>query len=112
MNLNDELVATRSDTAISNFEEPLPGFLLSPDNTAVDDTGSYQLNLPLGSGGLYTLQVYASGFAPAIQTFDPSSAGGAVRMARAGECSYPPQLSAMIPAVHILIAVPSPLGKA
>ena len=51
-----------------------------------NDSGSYALAIPLDNKGQFKLQVYADGFAPAIQTFDEFSAVNDVRMARASEC--------------------------
>jgi hypothetical protein len=51
-----------------------------------DGTGSYDLNIPLDSSGQFKLQVYADGFAPAIQVFDEFRLKNNVRMARAAEC--------------------------
>jgi hypothetical protein len=51
-----------------------------------DSSGSYALEFPLDDDGLFTLQVYADGFAPAVRTFDASNIGGNVRMARSSEC--------------------------
>jgi len=51
-----------------------------------DGTGSYALNIPLDTKGQFKLQVYADGFAPAIQKFDVSSTNNTVKMARAVEC--------------------------
>ena len=51
-----------------------------------DDEGSYELAFPLDGNGQFTLQVYADGFAPEIQIFDASSAGGDVRLAPSFEC--------------------------
>jgi len=52
-------------------------------------TGSYALHIPLDINGQYKLQVYADGFAPAIQRFDEFSTNNPVRMARATECQIP-----------------------
>ena len=54
-----------------------------------DGTGSYALNIPLDADGQFKLQVYADGFAPAIQLFDESSIDNTVKMARAVECQVP-----------------------
>ncbi len=54
-----------------------------------DGTGSYALNIPLDTNGQFKLQVYADGFAPAIQKFDESSTNNTVKMARAIECQAP-----------------------
>ena len=51
-----------------------------------DGTGRYALNIPLDTNGQFKLQVYADGFAPAIQAFDEFSVVNDVRMARAVEC--------------------------
>ena len=51
-----------------------------------DDAGSYRLNVPLDANGQFKLQVYADGFAPAIQVFDELRAKNDVRMTRAAEC--------------------------
>jgi hypothetical protein len=54
-----------------------------------DGTGSYDLHIPLNSNGQYKLQVYADGFAPAVQKFDEFSTNNVVKMARATECQAP-----------------------
>ena len=51
-----------------------------------DGSGSYALNIPLDTNGRFKLQVYADGFAPAIQAFDEFQAVNDVRMTRAVEC--------------------------
>jgi len=51
-----------------------------------DGTGGYDLTIPLDNNGQFKLQVYADGFAPAIQTFDEFSLVNDVWMARAAEC--------------------------
>ena len=48
--------------------------------------GRYALNIPLDVNGQFKLQVYADGFAPAIQRFDEFSTNNDVRMAYAVEC--------------------------
>ena len=51
-----------------------------------DATGSYALNIPLDANGQFKLQVYADGFAPAIQRFDEFKPTTVVGMTRAVEC--------------------------
>jgi hypothetical protein len=51
-----------------------------------DGTGSYTLNIPLDVNGQFKLQVYADGFAPAIQRFDEFKPTTVVGMTRAVEC--------------------------
>ena len=51
-----------------------------------DDSGSYALNIPLDDKGQFKLQVYADGFAPAIQVFDEFKTMNDVRLGRAVEC--------------------------
>ena len=51
-----------------------------------DGTGSYALNIPLDANGQFKLQVYADGFAPAIQRFDEFKPTAVVGMTRAVEC--------------------------
>ena len=51
-----------------------------------DGEGRYALNIPLDVNGQFKLQVYADGFAPAIQRFDEFSTNNDVRMAYAVEC--------------------------
>ena len=51
-----------------------------------DGTGSYALSILLDNNGQFKLQVYADGFAPAIQAFDEFQTINDVRMARAVEC--------------------------
>jgi len=51
-----------------------------------DGRGSYELEFPLDANGQFTLQVYADGFAPAVQTFDASNLGGDMRMTPSTEC--------------------------
>jgi len=51
-----------------------------------DDEGTYSLEFPLDANGQYKLQVYADGFAPAVQTFNEFDDPLNVRMARSSEC--------------------------
>ena len=56
------------------------------------DEGAYSLEFPLDGKGQYKLQVYADGFAPAVQTFNEFDSPSDVRMARSLECqAAPPQ---------------------
>ena len=56
------------------------------------DEGAYSLEFPLDGKGQYKLQVYADGFAPAVQTFNEFDSPSDVRMARSSECqAAPPQ---------------------
>lgn len=71
-----------------NSQEPVCALVLAGGQFvfSCNSTGSYDLTFPLDSQGQYKLQVYASGFAPAIQTFDSSATGGDVRLTRANAC--------------------------
>jgi len=51
-----------------------------------DEKGAYSLKFPLDARGQYTLQVYADGFAPAVQTFNEFDSPSDVRMAKSSEC--------------------------
>ena len=51
-----------------------------------DEEGTYSLEFPLDANGQYKLQVYADGFAPAVQTFNEFDDPLNVRMARSSEC--------------------------
>lgn len=51
-----------------------------------NDSGGYALNIPLDDKGQFKLQVYADGFAPAIQVFDEFKTMNDVRLGRAVEC--------------------------
>ena len=55
-----------------------------------DDKGAYSLKFPLDDKGQYKLQVYADGFAPAVQTFNEFDSPSDVRMARSSECESAP----------------------
>ena len=55
-----------------------------------DDEGTYSLEFPLDANGQYKLQVYADGFAPAVQTFNEFDDPLNVRMARSSECESAP----------------------
>ena len=55
-----------------------------------DDEGIYSLEFPLDANGQYQLQVYADGFAPAVQTFNEFDDPFNVRMARSSECESAP----------------------
>jgi hypothetical protein len=55
-----------------------------------DDGGTYSLEFPLDVNGQYKLQVYADGFAPAVQTFNEFDDPLNVRMARSSECESAP----------------------
>ena len=55
-----------------------------------DDEGTYSLEFPLDANGQYKLQVYADGFAPAVQTFNEFDDPFNVRMARSSECESAP----------------------
>ena len=55
-----------------------------------DEEGAYSLEFPLDANGQYKLQVYADGFAPAVQTFNEFDDPLNVRMARSSECESAP----------------------
>ena len=71
-----------------NTQAPLCAMVLvnGQHTFSCDGRGSYALHIPLDSNGQYTLQVFASGFAPAKQTFDELSTNNVVRLSRAIEC--------------------------
>ena len=73
---------------LQNTETPICAMVLANGQFmfSCDGSGSYALTIPLDSSGQYKLQVYADGFAPAIQTFDENQTINDVRMARAIEC--------------------------
>ena len=73
---------------LQSTDTPVCAMVLANGNNmfSCDGSGSYALEFPLDSDGRFTLQVYASGFAPSVQHFDEFSVGGDVRMARSTEC--------------------------
>ncbi len=73
---------------LQDMTEPVCALVLANGSYvfSCDNEGSYELEFPLDSNGHFTLQVYADGFAPAIQIFDVANIGGDVHMARSTEC--------------------------
>ena len=73
---------------LKNSQTPLCAMVLANGQYmfSCDGTGRYALNIPLDTNGQFKLQVYADGFAPAVQAFDEFSVVNDVRMARAVEC--------------------------
>jgi hypothetical protein len=76
---------------LQNTQTPVCAMVLASGQHmfSCDGTGSYDLHIPLNSNGQYKLQVYADGFAPAIQRFDEFSTNNTVKMTRAIECQAP-----------------------
>ena len=74
-----------------NSQTPICAMVLASGQYmfSCDGTGSYDLHIPLNSNGQYKMQVYADGFAPAIQLLDEFSGNNIVRMTRAAECQVP-----------------------
>ena len=81
INISGKVLTQNSQTPICAMVLANGQFMFS-----CDGTGSYALNIPLGTNGQFKLQVYADGFAPTIQTFDEFQAVNDVRMARSKEC--------------------------
>jgi len=73
---------------MQNSQTPICALVLANGQQlfSCDGTGSYALDIPLDTNGQFKLQVYADGYAPAIQTFDEFQATNDVRMTRATEC--------------------------
>jgi hypothetical protein len=73
---------------LQNSDTPICALVLANGSHmfSCDGTGQFDLELPLDENGQYSLQVYADGFAPAIQTFDEFSIPPEVRMAPAAQC--------------------------
>jgi hypothetical protein len=76
---------------LQNTQTPVCAMVLANGQHmfSCDGTGSYNLHIPLDGNGQFKLQVYADGFAPAIQWFDEFSTNNTVKMARAIECQVP-----------------------
>jgi len=76
---------------VQNSQTPVCAMVLANGEHmfSCDGAGNYSLHIPLDSNGQFKLQVYADGFAPAIQLFDEYAATNDVRMAHASECAAP-----------------------
>lgn len=73
-----------------------------------DDSGNYSLEFPLDQSGQYKLQVYANGFAPAVQKFNEFDNQSNVRMARSSECD----IEIIEPSVKLYVNKIGPIGGA
>lgn len=71
-----------------NTQTPVCAMVLANGQHAFscNGTGSYSLNIPLDTKGQFSLQVYAGGYAPLIQTFDEFNPFSNARLALATEC--------------------------
>ncbi len=83
-----ELKSISGRVLVGDTEFPICAMVLANGSYmfSCDGSGNYALEFPLDASGQFQLQVYANGFAPAVQTFDESDTGGDVRMASTTEC--------------------------
>jgi hypothetical protein len=73
---------------LQNTDTPVCALVLANGTHmfSCDGMGNYSLEFPLDQNGQYKLQVYANGFAPAVQKFNEFDNPLDVRMAKSTEC--------------------------
>ncbi len=83
-----QLVDISGTVRLQNSQTPVCAMVLANGKHmfSCDGSGSYAMRIRLDSNGQYKLQVYADGFAPAVQSFDILRTNDVVKMTRITEC--------------------------